>query len=61
MWNVVCALVRILVCVLTVMFAIAWWSTASRSEDFKSQMLFTIASLLSLGVTIHLAIDCIAR
>lgn len=51
MWN---AVAKILLVVLDVLFAISWWSTASKQTKLASQILFTIASLVCLGLAIYL-------
>lgn len=54
MWNVVA---KSLLIVLNVLFAISWWSTASKQTKPVSQTLFTFASLACLGLAIYLVFN----
>ena len=51
MWN---AVAKALLIILDVLFAISWWSTASKQTKLVSQILFTIASLACLCLAMYL-------
>ena len=51
MWN---AIAKTLLIVLDVLFAVSWWSTASKKTKLVSQILFTIASLACLCLAVYL-------
>ena len=40
--------------IIVILFSISWWSAASNQTSLKSQTLFTVASLICLGLAIHL-------